>query len=39
MIAGVAHAPEVGKAIDNAMRLIEAENDKLKNILPKDFAR
>ena len=39
VIAGVAHAPEVGKAIDNAMRLIEAENDKLKNILPKDFAR
>ena len=39
VIAGVAHTPEVGKAIDNAMRLIEAENDKLKNILPKNFAR
>lgn len=38
-IASVAHTPEVGKAIDNAMRLIEAENDKLKGILPKNFAR
>lgn len=39
MIATAAHTPEVGKVIDEAMRQIEAENDKLKNILPKNFAR
>ena len=39
VIAGAAHTPEIGKVIDNAMRLIEAENDKLKGILPKNFAR
>ena len=38
-IAAAAHTPEVGKVIDEAMRQIEAENDKLKNILPKNFAR
>lgn len=38
-IAGAAHTPEIGKVIDNAMRLIETENDKLKGILPKNFAR
>lgn len=38
-IAAAAHTPEIGKVIDNAMRLIESENDKLKNILPKNFAR
>ena len=31
--------PEVGTAIDNAMRLIEKENPRLKGILPKNFAR
>ncbi|MGN0078106.1 MAG: type I restriction-modification system subunit M [Coriobacteriales bacterium] len=39
VIAAAAHTPEVGKAIDEAMRQIEAENDRLKNILPKNFAR
>ncbi len=39
VIAAAAHTPENGKTIDEAMRAIEAENDKLKNILPKDFAR
>lgn len=39
VVASSAHTPEVGKAIDEAMRLIEAENDRLKNILPKNFAR
>ncbi|MFD0702892.1 N-6 DNA methylase [Slackia equolifaciens] len=39
VIAAAAHTPEIGKAIDNAMRLIESENDKLKGILPKNFAR
>ena len=38
-IAAAAHTPEVGKVIDEAMRQIEADNDKLKNILPKNFAR
>lgn len=38
-VATAAHTPEIGKVIDEAMRQIEAENDKLKNILPKNFAR
>lgn len=38
-IAAAAHTPEIGKVIDEAMRLIEVENDRLKNILPKNFAR
>lgn len=38
-IAAAAHTPEIGKVIDEAMCLIEAENDRLKNILPKNFAR
>lgn len=38
-IAEDAHKPEIGKTIDDAMRAIEAENAKLKGILPKNFAR
>ena len=38
-VASAAHTPEIGKVIDNAMRQIEAENDSLKGILPKNFAR
>lgn len=38
-IAAVAHEPEIGTAIDNAMIAIEEENKKLKGILPKNFAR
>lgn len=38
-IAAAAHAPEIGKVIDNAMRMIESENDSLKGVLPKNFAR
>ena len=38
-VAEKAHTPEIGKAIDDAMRLIEQENPQLKNILPKNFAR
>lgn len=38
-IASAAHTPEIGKVIDEAMRQIEAENTKLKGILPKNFAR
>lgn len=32
------HTPEIGTAIDNAMRAIEAENKKLKNVFPKNYA-
>ncbi|PLS28626.1 type I restriction-modification system subunit M [Bifidobacterium parmae] len=38
-VATAAHTPEVGKVIDESMRLIEQENKKLKGILPKNFAR
>ena len=39
VIATQAHAPEIGTAIDNAMRTIERENKRLKDILPKNFSR
>ena len=39
MIAGAAHTPEIGTVIDEAMRSIEKENKRLKDILPKNFAR
>ncbi len=39
VIAEKAHTPEIGVAIDNAMRAIEKENRRLKDILPKNFAR
>ena len=39
VVAEAAHTPEVGTTIDNAMRLIEKENSRLKGILPKNFAR
>ena len=38
-IAEKAHTPEIGTVIDNAMRAIEKENKRLKDILPKNFAR
>lgn len=38
-IASAAHTPEIGKVIDGAMRKIEEENQKLKGVLPKNFAR
>lgn len=38
-VAAQAHTPEIGVAIDNAMRSIEKENKRLKDILPKNFAR
>ena len=34
-----AHTQEIGTAIDDAMRAIEKENKRLKDILPKNFAR
>lgn len=39
IVAAAAHTPEIGKVIDESMRLIEQENRKLKGILPKNFAR
>lgn len=38
-IAAKAHSEEIGITIDDAMRTIEKENKKLKDILPKNFAR
>ncbi len=39
VVSSAAHTPEVGGVIDAAMRAIEDENPKLKNILPKNYAR
>ena len=39
VIADKAHTPEIGTVIDDAMRAIEKENRRLKDILPKNFAR
>lgn len=39
VISTAAHTPEVGTVIDEAMRSIEKENKRLKDILPKNFAR
>ncbi len=39
VIAAKAHTPEIGTVIDEAMRAIEKENKRLKDILPKNFAR
>jgi Type I restriction-modification system methyltransferase subunit len=39
VIAANAHKPEIGQIIDDAMRSIEKENKRLKDILPKNFAR
>lgn len=36
-ISAAAHTPEIGMVIDNAMRAIEADNKKLKGVLPKNF--
>lgn len=38
-ISAKAHTPEIGVAIDDAMRSIEKVNKRLKDILPKNFAR
>ena len=39
VIAAAAHTPEIGSVIDEAMRSIEKENKRLKDVLPKNFAR
>lgn len=38
-IAEKAHTPEIGTIIDEAMRAIEKENKRLKDVLPKNFGR
>ena len=38
-IANAAHTEEIGTVIDDAMRAIEKENKRLKDILPKTYAR
>jgi type I restriction enzyme M protein len=39
VIAEAAHKPEIGTVIDDAMWAIEKENKRLKDILPKNYAR
>lgn len=39
VISAAAHQPEIGTVIDDAMRAIEKENARLKDVLPKNFAR
>jgi type I restriction enzyme M protein len=39
VIAAAAHSEEIGTVIDDAMRAIEKENKRLKDILPKTYAR
>ncbi len=39
VIATAAHTEEIGTVIDDAMRAIEKENKRLKDILPKTYAR
>lgn len=39
VIAAAAHTEEIGTVIDDAMRAIEKENKRLKDILPKTYAR
>ena len=39
VIAEATHTAEIGSVIDDAMRSIEKENKRLKDILPKNFAR
>lgn len=39
VIASKVHTAEIGTVIDDAMRAIEKENKRLKDILPKNFAR
>jgi len=39
VISKSAHKEEIGTVIDNAMRAIEKENKRLKDILPKNYSR
>ena len=39
VISGAARTEEIGTVIDDAMRAIEKENKRLKDVLPKNYAR
>jgi type I restriction enzyme M protein len=39
VISEAAHKEEIGAVIDDAMRAIEKENKRLKDVLPKNYAR
>ncbi len=39
VISAAAHTPQIGNVIDDALKLIEQNNDRLKGILPRNFAR
>ena len=39
VISQMAHTPEIGKVIDDALQAIERENPKLKSVLPGNYAR
>ena len=39
VIADAAHKPQIGVVIDKAMDCIEKDNVRLKNVLPKNYAR
>lgn len=39
VISAAAHKEEIGTVIDDAMRAIEKENRRLKDVLPKNYAR
>lgn len=39
VVAAAAHTPQIDEVIDDAMRSIEKENKRLKDILPKNFSR
>ena len=39
VISTAAHTPQIGNVIDDALKLIEQNNDRLKGILPRNFAR
>ncbi len=39
VISAAAHTPEIGTVIDEAMKSIERENRRLKDVLPKNFSR
>ena len=38
-LQGQAHQPTIGRAVDDAMIAIEQDNQALKDVLPKDYAR
>ncbi len=38
VIAEAAHTPEIGQVIDEAMRVIESDNPRLKGVLPKNYS-